>query len=302
MWTHPVELPDAEDILSNPKAVQYNEEINSILEPHAEILRSLFVDPANVNEHDVPAKEYLIQTRASLDSVIIDAGDLTFAERGRISNWFETHIALDQVNARPLWVSKLPLAHAYTLVLATRMRPQIVQETEYPHESSALEQERHILTRAWAHQSHVSVSLWAETDVDKECIERLEERMFERSKAAGTAGNWQWGMDAGTHQGGWNAYQGTPDQWNYNDRSDHDSELEVTTYLTSSLHYPPWRVVPVTHLSEPRSDPTSAIASQKWLSKRLQKGNGPDLEQCHVEGQMQNLSQRGKERNNYKWF
>ncbi|TFK33496.1 hypothetical protein BDQ12DRAFT_615157, partial [Crucibulum laeve] len=227
LWTHPAELPTAEDILCNPKAIQYNEEIDSILKPDAEILRLLIIDPESVDISDVPAKDDLIKG-SQFNSLVTKAGDLSVTDRGCISNWFETHITLGQVEACPLWMGKLPLAHAFTLVLAARLQTQIIQDIKYPHEAGLVEQKRYILQSAWRHQCSKAISPWADTDVDKECLESLEEHMFERSKAAGTAGNWQWGMDSGTHQGGWNAYQGTAESWNHGDRSEHDSELEVS--------------------------------------------------------------------------
>ena len=65
----------------------------------------------------------------------------------------------------------------------------------------------------------------SQIDVDKECLERLEEEMFERSALAGIAGNYQWGLDAGDHQEGWNPLAGTPEHWNHDDR-DSSSEDE----------------------------------------------------------------------------
>ncbi|KAF9562489.1 hypothetical protein CPC08DRAFT_609038, partial [Agrocybe pediades] len=54
-------------------------------------------------------------------------------------------------------------------------------------------------------------------DVDKECLEAFEEIMFENSKLAGIAGNYQWGLDAGDHQDGWNPYAGLPEYFNHGD-------------------------------------------------------------------------------------
>jgi len=63
-------------------------------------------------------------------------------------------------------------------------------------------------------------------DVDLECLTALEERMFERSNRAGASGNWQWGLDVGEHQDRWNPYNGLPTHWNFDDRDQHESELE----------------------------------------------------------------------------
>ncbi|KAJ7868082.1 hypothetical protein B0H14DRAFT_3586729, partial [Mycena olivaceomarginata] len=57
-------------------------------------------------------------------------------------------------------------------------------------------------------------------DVDRECLGYFEERLFEHSHETGQAGNRQWGLDAGPHQGGWNPYGDIPSHWNHDDRDD----------------------------------------------------------------------------------
>ena len=57
--------------------------------------------------------------------------------------------------------------------------------------------------------------------------------MFERSAFAGIAGNYQWGLDAGDHQDGWDPYAGTPEHWNHNDGGSDTKEIyEVCRYLS----------------------------------------------------------------------
>ncbi|KAH7879468.1 uncharacterized protein C8R40DRAFT_991141, partial [Lentinula edodes] len=45
--------------------------------------------------------------------------------------------------------------------------------------------------------------------------------MFERSKAAGKAGYYQWGLDVGCHQDDWNPYEGLEEMdardWSFDD-------------------------------------------------------------------------------------
>lgn len=69
--------------------------------------------------------------------------------------------------------------------------------------------------------------IFANINVDKECLEQLEEAMFEQSAQAGRAGNYQWGLDVGDHQEGWNPYDGTPIEWNHNDRDSSEGEYKV---------------------------------------------------------------------------
>jgi hypothetical protein len=59
-----------------------------------------------------------------------------------------------------------------------------------------------------------------------ERLEQLETLlMFERSARAGAAGHYQWGSDAGSHQDGWDPYEGLPPD---DDREEQEGELEVS--------------------------------------------------------------------------
>ncbi|KAF8200974.1 hypothetical protein BJ912DRAFT_843887, partial [Pholiota molesta] len=52
--------------------------------------------------------------------------------------------------------------------------------------------------------------------------------VFERSAGAGAAGHYQWGLDAGSHQDGWDSYAGLPPEWYHDDREEQEGELEVS--------------------------------------------------------------------------
>ena len=58
-----------------------------------------------------------------------------------------------------------------------------------------------LLEKAWGVQVKGDVNLlWQEVDVERESLAKLEENMFEHSQAAGIAGEYQWGLDAGNYQ------------------------------------------------------------------------------------------------------
>ncbi|KAG2738666.1 hypothetical protein P692DRAFT_20956861 [Suillus brevipes Sb2] len=63
-------------------------------------------------------------------------------------------------------------------------------------------------------------------------------RLFEKSAQSGSAGNYQWGLDAGNHQDGWDPYAGLPSYWNHNDHNedaDYDeNELECEPDFSDS--------------------------------------------------------------------
>ena len=51
--------------------------------------------------------------------------------------------------------------------------------------------------------------------------------MFEQSKRVGVAGHFQWGLDAGTHQDGWDPYNMLPTEWDHGDWDGSETELKV---------------------------------------------------------------------------
>jgi hypothetical protein len=89
---------------------------------------------------------------------------------------------------------------------------------------------RELLEMAWEIQANGDINLlWQEVDVELECLAKLEEEMFERSHAAGIAGEYQWGLDAGDHQDAWNPYDGLPYHWIHDDNrlKNDDNEEKV---------------------------------------------------------------------------
>jgi len=93
-----------------------------------------------------------------------------------------------------------------------------------------IDDDKKVLEAAWKEQMTISPDqIWKNgVDVDKESLERLEEEMFQRSVFAGIAGNYQWGLDAGDHQGSWNPYGGT-EHLHIDDRESGEDEHEVSS-------------------------------------------------------------------------
>jgi hypothetical protein len=80
------------------------------------------------------------------------------------------------------------------------------------------------LKEAWDIQLQGTPSVLMDVDVDKNCLEILEEEMFENSARAGIAGHFQWGL--GDHQA--YPYENIREIWNPGDRAGDDGELEVS--------------------------------------------------------------------------
>jgi len=112
----------------------------------------------------------------------------------------------------------LPIAHAHTLFIAYRM-------VKDPTFKATPESE--ILRKAWEVQLTGSTAILKEIDVDKKCLESLEEEMFERTEQTGISGNWQWGVDVGHHQDGWDPSFGVLENWDKKKRMRSESECEV---------------------------------------------------------------------------
>ena len=68
--------------------------------------------------------------------------------------------------------------------------------------------------------------VWQEVDVERECLAKLEEVMFEHSLAAGIAGEYQWGLDTGE------PYDSLPYHWILADRLEIDPNDEKVSDTT----------------------------------------------------------------------
>ncbi|KAG1733172.1 hypothetical protein EDD22DRAFT_368563 [Suillus occidentalis] len=109
-------------------------------------------------------------------------------------------------------------------MLACNKRSTLEADPGYPGDGTTDAQEEFILDAAWTtllEQTGRSTDV-IHTDVDLECLSVFEQRLFEKSAQSGSAGNYQWGLDAGL-----------PSYWNHNDRNkgnaDYDeNELEVS--------------------------------------------------------------------------
>ncbi|KAF9468215.1 hypothetical protein BDZ94DRAFT_1184677 [Collybia nuda] len=239
-WTHACEIPTDEDILLGFKDSPYTQEIHGILAPHQELLHLLLrFDPRSSlqgTHHNVPVIRYIQGLSKSksgrlsqvdklaMRGIISDAGDLTFIERAQIENWF--YNSIPGAKESNDWIGHIPLAHAFTIVLAEWRKDRLFEDSNgISCDNNGNNSATTLLwDLAWDYQRRTTYR--PTIDVDLECLGALEERMFENSRTAGIAGNQQWGLDAGLHQGKWNPYGGLPGHWNHNDRSESESELQ----------------------------------------------------------------------------
>ena len=94
------------------------------------------------------------------------------------------------------WLGYLPLSHAYILYIAYRLKS---------NQKMATITWKNLLLQAWEVQFTGTPERLADIDVERECLEQLEEEMFEVSFRTGMAGNYQWELNTGRHDN-WDPY------------------------------------------------------------------------------------------------
>ncbi|KAF8208402.1 hypothetical protein K438DRAFT_324602 [Mycena galopus ATCC 62051] len=206
-FKHAHEISVEEDILDDFRNHTFSPELDNILQPHREILLSIFSKPWKDNKA-IPAVEYILNSVKG--KTIPYAGDLSLLEQAQIMNWFYNKIPLARGHLTE-WVGLPPHAHAITIVIASRNERELRDNPNFPTDAPEAKQLQTLWDWAWClqrTQCRVPVA-----DVDRECLGLLEQWMFESSDAAGLAGDEQWGLDAGHHQDRWQPYIGLPAEW-----------------------------------------------------------------------------------------
>ncbi|KAF8351863.1 hypothetical protein F5887DRAFT_861192, partial [Amanita rubescens] len=211
-WTHPrYGYDESEEILTDPSSIPYTQDVHEALSPSMDVLTKLITAPDSFGKDiKIPARDYLEEKGLNLFRTPVPyVGGVSMTERAQIANWFEVNISRLR-ELRVMWIGCLPNAHAITLFLADQMQRRAVKKNKKDKHTK-----EDFISRAWNLQKMNITSMESESiskhqvtvvDVDAECLEALEERMFERSKTAGLAGYYQWGLDAGYHQGHWDPW------------------------------------------------------------------------------------------------
>ncbi|KAJ3925681.1 MAG: hypothetical protein NXY57DRAFT_948889 [Lentinula lateritia] len=229
----------------------HTEEIDLALAPHHAILDALLTDVGSITQAlHVPALDYLRKKGKRLNSSVTFTGGLTLEDRARVAQWFDEKVNQGRKSQHE-WHRRLPYSHALTLLIASRIKDTVGNEEDYLLLSSANEKEVYLFDKAWIHQqSDPDPELSRQfrhgvVDVESECLSLLELRMFERSKAAGKAGYYQWGLDVGCHQDDWNPYEGLEEMdardWSFDDA---DELIKVnklfSSIITTHSYYLAW--------------------------------------------------------------
>ncbi|KAJ7698840.1 hypothetical protein B0H16DRAFT_1349348, partial [Mycena metata] len=238
-WSHACETPMEEDELVEYLNAPYTNEVENALRPHVKTLETLLLDP-DAQHKGVPAATYsnaMKRAKTQKGGEMLKHGAVTYAgglgitDRARIANWF--HHNVPGAKDSPIkWFGCMPLAHAFTILIAYRNQEEILDKIQDSAHYSGMDRQAAIFDIAWDLQRTPTALL---PDIDHECLNFFEERLFEHSLAAGRAGNQQWGLDVGTHQENWSPYINIPAEWNHDDRdNESESELLVRFIIFSS--------------------------------------------------------------------
>ncbi|KAF8886612.1 hypothetical protein CPB84DRAFT_1816710 [Gymnopilus junonius] len=215
-WKHAYEVETSEDILADPSRVPYSADVDTALSPFKDTLKLLLEQHVDeLGDKVIPAKNWPERNvKSPLFSTLMPyVGSLSIIERAQISNWFDIHIGKRSKKARLAWLGYLPLAHAHMLYIS-----QCLQRSP-----------------------------------ETECLYILEEEMFEVLTRAGKAGFFQWGLDAGHHQDGWDVYANLPPQFNQANYKGNDEDLEPGPDFIE--YVPPIQAVNRELIQKPRPRP-----------------------------------------------
>ncbi|KAF8842378.1 hypothetical protein BDN67DRAFT_386602 [Paxillus ammoniavirescens] len=95
--------------------------------------------------------------------------------------------------------------------------------------------------------------------------------MFMDSIEAGAAGNQQWGLDAGSHQHGWNPYEGLPSHWNVGYREYSETELKHGPHYSGGSEEEGKDIAKPSDLHKrPRPRPRLRLANTRNVKPRLE--------------------------------
>ncbi|KAJ7441165.1 hypothetical protein B0H11DRAFT_1671089, partial [Mycena galericulata] len=232
-WEHACETPTDEDLILEFRQAPYTNEIDKALRPYLGDLEKLLAN----SDGDYPSVPASVFSRAQKNAKgkcfetlrqggVPYTGELSSSDCARVANWFYNCVPGSQ-NSVVNWLMRVPGAHACTILIAYRNLEEMMAEIQINPRYDNMDQQTAIFKIAWQRQT--SRSRFQFVDVDHECLNIFEERLFEDSCAAGCAGNRQWGLDVGPHQNGWNPYANIPAHWNHEDRNDEsESELQVS--------------------------------------------------------------------------
>ncbi|KAG1739344.1 hypothetical protein EDB19DRAFT_1828911 [Suillus lakei] len=177
-WTHAYDVPVGEDIIYAFHDVLCPPEMDTVLAQHKSTIQHLVTLPHLEDIQHLPVGCHRQQQgrKASLtgDYTVKYCGDLTAVQQAQAARHLLTHSA--------------SCSHT-TSAVYWRADP------DYPRDGTTDTQEEFVLEAA-------------RTTLLKETGRGTDVRLFEKSAQSGSAGKYQWDLDAVNHQDGWDLYAG----------------------------------------------------------------------------------------------
>ncbi|KAG2156784.1 uncharacterized protein EDB93DRAFT_1307406, partial [Suillus bovinus] len=230
-WTHAHDIPIGEDIIYAFHNVPYPPEMDTILTPHKSMIQFLISLPCLEDIQHLPVRRHLQQQgiKVSLTGgyTVKYCGDLTMVQQAQVAHWIFNNIK-DTQETVVQCLGCAAFAHALSIMLTYNKHSILEADPDYPREGTTDMQEEFILKAAWMtllEQTSRSTDV-THTDVDLECLLAFEQCLFENSAQSGSAGNHQWGLDAGNHQDGWDPYARLSFHCNHEDRGEGDPDYD----------------------------------------------------------------------------
>ncbi|KIK62152.1 hypothetical protein GYMLUDRAFT_242844 [Collybiopsis luxurians FD-317 M1] len=204
---------ESDEMLLDQTAVKCTTEIRQALEPHKLLLKDLAVTPKSdaqfslkFSEQAIPALSYCPPKNFPTLNPTFYCGGLWDTDLAGIRNWLYECIGPDDAVKLEIYhLLDYSIAHARTLLLAYRYF------SEFALDANEDDVNQHVLHKAWERLQDWNgltpdgkMEQTKPADVNFEAICLLDKIMFDTSVWAGLAGNHQWGLDAGPHEGGGN--------------------------------------------------------------------------------------------------
>ncbi|KAG1720496.1 hypothetical protein EDB19DRAFT_1835954 [Suillus lakei] len=181
-----------EDIIYAFHDVLYPPEMDTILAQHKSTIQHLVTLPHLEDIQHLPVGCHRQQQgrKASLtgDYTVKYCGDLTAVQQAQVAHWIFDNIEEAQETVRCI----------------------LEADPDYPRDGTTDAQEEFVLeaARTTLLKETGRGTDVVHTDVDLECLLVFEQRLFEKSAQSGSAGKYQWDLDAVNHQDGWDLYAG----------------------------------------------------------------------------------------------
>lgn len=202
-----------------------------------------------MSAHIVPAKQWLEKQGHSpaLGKAVPFTGLLSLDDQLQIHNWFWENIPNAKSKMHE-WIATVPAAHARTLLVAACHCKQIENDWEVESKQSNYENlEQYVIEQAWELLQEYTGKTddgrvkKKSVDVDVEALEILDQHMFDRSEAAGPAGNCQWGLNKGMNENNWDPWDvGAPERGiGY---SKHEASEPIVSTKSFSFDFPKYYV------------------------------------------------------------